>query len=320
MPKFKIPKAEEILFLGAELFRLRNKGNFFKRNSSERSPKAFFTIGTIPNVDLRHFLQTELFRMPTKHFFCLRNDSERWQNIFSAFGIFILPLSSYILIFETRSLTFLILDGGNKPFGIVHFDFYDRMTNQILAIHFFVEVKMNKIISKIRVSELDSLSDVLVRLYKDAASDEAGMISKDANLLGIMAQVEKLSADITTAIKSDKTTSNLDEADIARDSVIRNLSDALNGYAAIPVPSRKAAAEKLLSVFNKYGKQIITKSYAEESSLIESMLEDFAAENLKSDIESLEGISDLIASLRTAQDSFNSSNDAYTNASVNKGE
>ena len=179
---------------------------------------------------------------------------------------------------------------------------------------------MNKIISKIRVSELDSLSDVLVRLYKDAASDEAGMISKDANLLGIMAQVEKLSADITTAIKSDKTTSNLDEADIARDSVIRNLSDALNGYAAIPVPSRKAAAEKLLSVFNKYGKQIITKSYAEESSLIESMLEDFAAENLKSDIESLEGISDLIASLRTAQDSFNSSNDAYTNASVNKGE
>ncbi len=156
---------------------------------------------------------------------------------------------------------------------------------------------MNKIISKIRVSELDSLSDVLVRLYKDAASDEAGMISKDANLLGIMAQVEKLSADITTAIKSDKTTSNLDEADIARDSVIRNLSDALNGYAAIPVPSRKAAAEKLLSVFNKYGKQIITKSYAEESSLIESMLEDFATENLKYDIESLEGISDLIANL-----------------------
>lgn len=179
---------------------------------------------------------------------------------------------------------------------------------------------MNKIISKIRVSELDTLSDVLVRLYKDSASDEASAFSKDANLSGIMTQIEKLSADITTAIKSDKTTSNLDEADIARDSVIRSLSDALNGYAAIPVPSRKAAAEKLLSVFNKYGKQIITKNYAEESSLIESMLEDFSAENLKADIESLEGISDLIAGLRSAQDSFNSANDAYTNASVNKTE
>ena len=41
---------------------------------------------------------------------------------------------------------------------------------------------MNKIISKIRVSELDTLSDVLVRLYKDSASDEASAFSKDANL------------------------------------------------------------------------------------------------------------------------------------------
>lgn len=40
---------------------------------------------------------------------------------------------------------------------------------------------MNKIISKIRVAELDTLSDVLVRLYKDSSAAE-NAVSKDANL------------------------------------------------------------------------------------------------------------------------------------------
>lgn len=34
---------------------------------------------------------------------------------------------------------------------------------------------MNKIISKIRVAELDTLSDVLVRLYKDSSSGESAV-------------------------------------------------------------------------------------------------------------------------------------------------
>ena len=178
---------------------------------------------------------------------------------------------------------------------------------------------MNKIISKIRVAELDTLSDVLVRLYKDSSAAET-TLSKDANLAGIMADVEKLSAEITTAIKSDRVSSTLDEADIARDEIIRNLGDALTGYSAIPVAAKKAAARNLLAVFRKYGRQITQKNFAEESSLIESLLEDFSAENLSSDIAALDGVSELVSELRTAQDSFNKANDDFTKASVNRGE
>lgn len=178
---------------------------------------------------------------------------------------------------------------------------------------------MKKINSSLRVTELDTLSDVLVRLYKDSSSGESA-ISKDVNLSGIMAEVEKLSAEITTAIKKDKVSASLDEADIARDEIIRNLGDALTGYAAIPVAAKKAAAQKLLSTFGKYGKQITSKNYAEESSLIESLLEDFAADSLKTYVAELEGVGDLLESLRSAQDSFNKANDEYTAANVGKGD
>lgn len=176
---------------------------------------------------------------------------------------------------------------------------------------------MKKINSSLRVTELDTLSDVLVHLYKDSSSGESA-ISKDANLSGIMAEVEKLSAEITTAIKKDKVSASLDEADIARDEIIRNLGDALTGYAAIPVAAKKAAAQKLLLTFGKYGKQITSKNYAEESSLIESMLEDFAADSLKADVAALDGVGDLLDSLRSVQDSFNKANDEYTAANVGK--
>lgn len=178
---------------------------------------------------------------------------------------------------------------------------------------------MKKINSNLRVTELDTLSDVLVRLYKDSFSGESA-ISKDANLSGIMEEVEKLSAEITTAIKRDKVSVSLDDADIARDEIIRNLGDALTGYAAIPVAAKKAAAQKLLLTFGKYGKQITSKNYAEESSLIESLLEDFAADSLKTDVAALAGVGDLLDSLRSAQDSFNKANDEYTAANVGKGE
>ena len=178
---------------------------------------------------------------------------------------------------------------------------------------------MNKVKTAIRVAELDTLSDVLVRLYKDSCAAE-NAVSKDANLSLIMADVERLSAEITTAIKSDRVSSTLDEADIARDEIIRNLGDALTGYAAIPVAAKKSAAQNLLAVFGKYGRQITQKNFAEESSLIESLLEDFGAESLKADVAALDGVGELVSELRTAQDSFNKANDDFTNASMNRGE
>lgn len=174
---------------------------------------------------------------------------------------------------------------------------------------------MKKVKQNIRITEADTVSDALVRIYK-----AAGAVAKDAALATIMGEVETLSAKITTAIKADKVSRSLEDADAKRDDVIRSLGTLLSGYGAIPIVEKKAAAGKLLAVYDKYGKSIVGESYARESSLIESMLEDFSADALSYAIKSLDGVADLIASLRAAQDEFNAANDTATAALTAKGE
>lgn len=173
---------------------------------------------------------------------------------------------------------------------------------------------MKKIRTTVRVTELDTISDVLLRLYK-ADSGIAG----DDYLKSTMAEIESLSERITIAIKADKIASTLDEADVKRDEIIRSLGTLLNGYAVIPIAEKKAAAEKLLAVFNKY-KGITAESYANESSFIESMLKDYAASELADSIKALDGVGSYISDLRTAQDEFNKANDEFTASNVNKNE
>ena len=178
---------------------------------------------------------------------------------------------------------------------------------------------MKKVNYNVRTTIADTVSDALVRLYKEAAAKTDGAIAKDANLAAILAEVEKLSADITTAIKADKISTSLEDTDTKRDELIRSLFTLLLGYAAIPLADKKAAAEKLLAVTEKY-KGITSEAYARESSLIESMLEDFGNATLADSIKALDGVADLLAALRTAQDDFNSANDSATAALTAKGE
>ena len=177
---------------------------------------------------------------------------------------------------------------------------------------------MKKVASKVRITEADTVSDALVRLYKDFAGKD-GALAKDAALGTIMGEVERLSAAITTAIKADNVSTSLADADSKRDGIISSLFTLVTGYGAIPIAEKKAAAEKLLAVTGKY-KGIANEAYARESSLIESMLEDLAAEGLADSIKLLEGVGDLIGSLRAAQDDFNAANDAATAALTEKGE
>lgn len=183
----------------------------------------------------------------------------------------------------------------------------------------FLEENMKKILVRIRITDADTLSDALVRLYKDtAAQDET--IAKDANLATLLGEIEVLSAKLTTAIKADKISVSLEEVDAKRDELIRQIGTLLAGYAVIPVAGKQEAAKALSAVYDKYGKAIVNEPYARESSLIESMLEDFAAPALEESVKALDGVGDLIAALRVAQDDFNKTNDSATAALTAKGE
>lgn len=175
---------------------------------------------------------------------------------------------------------------------------------------------MKKINVIVRVTEADNISNAIVRLFKAEIEANNG-VSDDAYLKDTFAEVEALSASLTTAIKADKASSNLDVADSRRDEIIRHLNAALTGYANLPIPAFQASATPLLAIMAKY-KGITAESYARESSLIKSLLDDLSATDAKNAISALQGIGELVSALMTAQDEFDHANDAFNTATAQK--
>ncbi len=174
---------------------------------------------------------------------------------------------------------------------------------------------MKNLRSQIRNTEIDGFTDTIIRFFKE---DEKAQT--DAFLKATVAELETLSAQITTAILQDKTLSTLDEADGTRDEAVKTLGKMLSAYAVFPIESKKELAAPLNVIYEKYAKAGITSAnYTSESSMIESMLEDFAAASVSANIKGLEGVTEAIAAIRTAQDDFAKANDEYVKASANKG-
>lgn len=101
---------------------------------------------------------------------------------------------------------------------------------------------------------------------------------------------------------------------VVRDEAVRNLSKALVGYKSLPIEPQKGAGESLHQVFAKYGVEITRKSYAEESSLIEALLQDLSAPDLEDSINALSGVAEAISAVRVAQNDFSSLRVAYEKA------
>lgn len=174
---------------------------------------------------------------------------------------------------------------------------------------------MNKVKSTIRITEVDGLSDSIIRIFGADAKAQG-----DDFLKGQIAELTVLSDAITAAILQDKAVSNLDEADSKRDEAVRNLGALLSGYAVFPLEEKKAAALSLKAVYDKYAKSgILSASYISESSMIESLLKDLAAAEAVANIEKLDGVSEMVSAIRAAQDNFTAANDAFVRAEGSKG-
>ena len=174
---------------------------------------------------------------------------------------------------------------------------------------------MNKLKTAVRNAEVDGLSDTLTRLFKADLKAQT-----DAFLKATMAELETLSEKITTAILQDKTLSTLEAADSARDEAIKTLGTVLAAYAVFPIAAKKELAAPLKAVWDKYAKAGITAAnYTSESSLVESILQDFSADSLAENIKGLDGMAEAISAIRAAQDEFTKANDEYVKASANKG-
>lgn len=174
---------------------------------------------------------------------------------------------------------------------------------------------MNKLNTSVKVTEL---GDTALRLVK--AFNAVVAVQNDAFLTKTFAEIEKQATVMTSAVKSDQALSKLEEADAKRDQAIRVLDKLLKGYENIPLENLKTHAKKLAEIFKKYGVKITGENYASQSTLINSLLGDFSATELKPSIEALAGVKEALAEIQTKQNAFAALRSDYEKAQVSQKE
>lgn len=174
---------------------------------------------------------------------------------------------------------------------------------------------MNKLNTSVKVTELGDTALRLVKAFKAVVA-----VQNDAFLTKTFAEIEKQATVMTSAVKSDQVLSKLEEADAQRDQAIRVLDKLLKGYENIPLENLKTHAKKLAEIFKKYGVKITGENYASQSTLINSLLGDFSATELKPSIEALAGVKEALAEIQTKQNAFAALRSDYEKAQVSQKE
>lgn len=168
---------------------------------------------------------------------------------------------------------------------------------------------MKRLDARARTTEVDDTSDRLLVLYKSEPT-----LAKDVFLTPLFDEIQKLSDQITEAIKRDRVLSEMEDTDAQVETALSTLNDVLKGYRAVPLKQYSTAGKALYDVMEKYKLKILRLNYADQSSNIEALLMDLSASALKPHIDALPGVSETIANLRATQTSFTAKRVAYDKA------
>lgn len=167
---------------------------------------------------------------------------------------------------------------------------------------------MLKLDSKIRVAELSDICYSLLRCW-EVAQD----VKEDTYLASLFERLQTNYDELNTAIKQTKTKSNLAEKDAIRDEKLSVIHQILKAFQVVPNQEMKDAALRLLEIFNKYGIEIISKNYNEQSGFINSLLADFSRKKAATDINKIPTLSDAVEELKAAQEDFHNNYLMYNN-------
>lgn len=159
-------------------------------------------------------------------------------------------------------------------------------------------VNLSKLKASGKTTEIGTASGRIITEY------DKGDWSTDAHLTGIFIKLKPETVNLTKAINRQKAESTLEEKDELRDNKFRAVNFIVQGFIQHSNAAINSAAKKVDEVFERYGLEIVNESYATESSLIESMLEDFAEPEIQTAIAALPGLSQMIDDLRSAQTAF----------------
>ncbi len=170
-----------------------------------------------------------------------------------------------------------------------------------------------KLNSRCRTTETNTTSDNLLMAFNKQTFEG------DSYIVGLFTNLQTWSGSLRTAIHRGKAESILDELDVARDEKMQALNYLLLGATHHPMAEIKTAGENLFDTYMKYGLKIINETYAIESSLLESLLQDLLAPELQADITAVSGCTEVIADLQTAQNNFKVANFTWEEEKAKEG-
>lgn len=165
--------------------------------------------------------------------------------------------------------------------------------------------KISKLIVNSRLGEVNATASNVQVAYAQSG------ITEDATLQGFIDELTEANNALTLAIDKDKALSELEIYDDTRDRALQDLFYYLQGMSRVPEGPAKEPANRLFTLFQKYGIGIVALSYNEESSKIDSLLADLATTESQAHIAKLPYVEQMIQSIKDAQAQFSTAHYRY---------
>ncbi len=159
-------------------------------------------------------------------------------------------------------------------------------------------MKIKKLIAHCRVSEASAVGAQIAATFDEYTIENWPIV------LEIVADIKECSSKIINAWKRDEYESDLAEKDLIRDEKCRALFYTITGACYNPDALKQAAAKRVMVIFNKYGLEMLNKSYDDESADIKSLLTDLSCAEATEDIAKIDSLSTIVSELITAQNQF----------------
>lgn len=167
---------------------------------------------------------------------------------------------------------------------------------------------MNKISTASRTTEISATA---IRMLEVFRQHKVRQPEEEPYLDKVFAELEGLSERMTAAINKSRMVSVLETNDTSRDEAVRAMYYLIQSHLNSPDARTKSAAAAVNGVFQRYGVSIVRESYSTETALIESLLKDLGADELKEALASLLGLQQAVDNLRTLNAEFINSRVAY---------
>ena len=151
---------------------------------------------------------------------------------------------------------------------------------------------MTSVIIHLSVAEYATLTQLFCKIY-----DNYKELLANAELDAHFEKAGGIATDLVIAIKRVSESAGLDKANDKRNLTLRNMFTIIEAARVSLIEEEAAAAVDVLAVMNRYGRKIMQEKQLEESAHIDSLLNDFATDEMKAKLAKIHCGAEYVAAL-----------------------